>query len=525
MSVQTLGRWMGQQRAFLENGQHGSPVDMNLSAVTVQWAFSLGNSSDHPLAGHRVWEVVVITLVTGSLSLVTVTGNILVVLSFRFNRQLKTVNNYFLLSLACADLIIGIMSMNLYSTYIILGRWVLGPVACDIWLALDYVASNASVMNLLVISFDRYFSVTRPLTYRAKRTPRRAVVMIVLAWGISVLLWAPAILLWQYIVGQRTVKPGRCAIQFLSEPAITFGTAIAAFYLPVTIMTILYWRIYSETKQHTKGLATLQGTGNNWTKNPAGIQSGTGSCRRAWPSRGPQRLSDEGGEPQLKLELVPDDSSRASSNDAGPLDPVGEADSRAAPSLCCLQRQAAGTEPGRQKTRPTHAKDGAVSVRTDGRSGQELELGQLSFPKPGLVTRPGRDSSREHRQLLQPERAPSTSLSLASHKAKNRLVHRKRIIIKEKKAAKTLSAILLAFIVTWSPYNIMVLVSVFCNDCVPMGLWQLGYWLCYINSTVNPMCYALCNREFRITFKTLLLCRWGNGKWTLKLPARQAAPS
>lgn len=31
--------------------------------------------------------------------------------------------------------------------------------------------------------------------------------------------------------------------QFLSNPAVTFGTAIAAFYLPVVIMTVLYIHI------------------------------------------------------------------------------------------------------------------------------------------------------------------------------------------------------------------------------------------------------------------------------------------
>lgn len=118
--------------------------------------------------------------------------------------------------------------------------------------------------TMYVVSFYvllRYFSVTRPLTYRAKRTTKRAMTMICLAWSISFILWAPAILFWQYIVGERTVQPNECYIQFLSEPIITFCTAIAAFYLPVTIMAILFWKIYQETEKRAKEVQGLKGSG------------------------------------------------------------------------------------------------------------------------------------------------------------------------------------------------------------------------------------------------------------------------
>lgn len=80
----------------------------------------------------------------------------------------------------------------------------------------------------------------------------------------------------------------------------------------------------------------------------------------------------------------------------------------------------------------------------------------------------------------------------------------------ESKAAKTLSAILLSFIVTWLPYNILVLLKPLttCTKCIPQELWDLVYALCYLNSTINPILYALCNASFRRTYVRILTCKW-----------------
>lgn len=138
----------------------------------------------------------------------------------------------------------------------------------------------------------RYFSVTRPLTYRAKRTTKRAMTMIGLAWSISFILWAPAILFWQYVVGERTVQPNECYIQFLSEPIITFCTAIAAFYLPVTIMAILFWKIYQETEKRAKDVQGLKGSGSG--NRPSQPQNqGSGSVRTGEISAMQRQMSSQ----------------------------------------------------------------------------------------------------------------------------------------------------------------------------------------------------------------------------------------
>lgn len=216
----------------------------------------LGKSSEPRF---NIFGIVLLSIIASVLSILTVAGNVMVMISFKIDKQLQTISNYFLFSLAIADFAIGLISMPLFTVTTILGYWPLGPFVCDTWLALDYLASNASVLNLLIISFDRYFSVTRPLTYRAKRTTTRAAIMIGAAWGISLLLWPPWIYSWPYIEGGRTVPEKECYIQFIeTNHYITVGTAIAAFYVPVTVMCFLYYRIWRETKKRQKDLPNLQ---------------------------------------------------------------------------------------------------------------------------------------------------------------------------------------------------------------------------------------------------------------------------
>ena len=205
------------------------PSDVNSSQVDSTATTALGaDAADASFIPYTTIQATLIGVSASLLSLATISGNLMVMISFKMDKQLQTISNYFLFSLAVADMIIGAVSMPLFTVYIVQvsrtiedhpiswagitnsfiinfqgSKWTLGRWLCDGWLSIDYLASNASVLNLLVISFDRYFSVTRPLTYRARRTTKKAALMIFAAWSISAFVWPPWIVAWPYIEGMR----------------------------------------------------------------------------------------------------------------------------------------------------------------------------------------------------------------------------------------------------------------------------------------------------------------------------------
>ncbi|CAF4751349.1 unnamed protein product [Rotaria sp. Silwood1] len=598
------------------------------------------------------------------LSFLTTGGNLLVLISFRVNKQLRTVTNYFLLSLAIADFTIGFFSMPIFFTFFEQDRWPFGSFLCDVWLSVDYTMSNASVANLLLICFDRYFSITRPLTYRSKRTPKRAFIMIAFAWIISCLIWTPWIWIWPYI--DKRLPPDECRLPFASKATVAIPTAIAAFYLPVTLMCLLYFRIYRETVKRRKELHLLQAqnhipnsqttttnitSNDRLTKNLSTIGTtlindcdesvstdsnrshgkilsiqnssknkfvlsnkiqknkfnqtfnccccNTRSCDQRTSNANPNGLDDD----EFSSELNPvisstNDRNKTNSQSLTNNGKIYLANGRPGTSrsksekikstlyadpwirrsdqpslindtynqqrqksiqyetrLYCHSLSSPSDDHLSQQQQQQHQpllnnidKDiEYVESRLRGQTTVSLPLlhsttythniSRRQIPKhncmdPLLSSSNDQQQQQQQTHIVQPtcpstiniqqrnETIPSPSKALTQKlttpvspnvHGSVKTVKSRLEKLKDQKAAKTLSAILIAFIVTWLPYNTNIVISTIKPDIFERGFpmyWErFGYMLCYINSTINPMLYALCNGTFRRTFARLLRCQ------------------
>ena len=98
--------------------------------------------------------------------LITLSGNVLVLLAVLVNKTLRTITNYFVVSLACADLLLGLLVLPFSAMLQLEKRWIFGAMFCDIWAATDVLCCTASILSLCAISIDRYIGVTRPLKHR-----------------------------------------------------------------------------------------------------------------------------------------------------------------------------------------------------------------------------------------------------------------------------------------------------------------------------------------------------------------------
>ncbi|NXL86162.1 HRH2 protein, partial [Alectura lathami] len=93
-----------------------------------------------------------------------------------------------IVSLAITDLLLALLVLPFSALYEVTRDWPFGSTFCNIYISLDVMLCTASILNLFMISLDRYFAVTTPLRYRQLVTPSRVAVGLAVIWAVSLMV-------------------------------------------------------------------------------------------------------------------------------------------------------------------------------------------------------------------------------------------------------------------------------------------------------------------------------------------------
>jgi len=182
-------------------GDHAS----TLPPVTLVWNATADHDDDADGGGSaRLALVITLAVALSLIVVVAVAGNLLVIAAIltdralRPDRALRQTGNYFLVSLALADMLVAAAVMTFAVANDVMGRWPFGRRLCDVWLSADVMCSTASILNLCAVSLDRYLhirrSLHRTLTFLAKpnthRRRRRDLTRQLRRVGIGGVCWA-----------------------------------------------------------------------------------------------------------------------------------------------------------------------------------------------------------------------------------------------------------------------------------------------------------------------------------------------
>ncbi|KAG9510800.1 5-hydroxytryptamine receptor 2A, partial [Fragariocoptes setiger] len=181
----------------------------------------------------------------------TIVGNVFVIAAIVWDKNLRTTGNQLVMSLAVADLMVACLVMPLGAYNELYQGWYLSTEACEFWTSADVLCCTASILNLLAIAIDRYWAVTSVDYCRRRRTRKRVSLMIVCAWTVAAIVSLAPIFGWKDVeFSERVLVEHKCLVS--QDILYQLFATISTFYAPLTLLLILYWKIYQVARKRIR---------------------------------------------------------------------------------------------------------------------------------------------------------------------------------------------------------------------------------------------------------------------------------
>ncbi|XP_072043777.1 muscarinic acetylcholine receptor M4-like [Amphiura filiformis] len=382
-------------------------------------------------------------------------GNILALYTFCTIPRLRRYNNYYLVSLAVCDLVGGIVIMPVYGTYWTLGYWPFGNLACEVYKFINHIFTHATFLSVLVIAVDRYRALHYPIRHLQEQTAKHALKMISATYIIPLIIWSPLKLIQNFSDIIKFVFIENHCLPFYSNN-IGFVITVSFFsFLPMVITTVIYievYRIASRARSRTY-------------------------CSKIKPK---EKINFKG-----RVYRRPSRSC--------PVHHVDETESSFTTlksDLCSSQlpatrrafKRSCSTVEFTQSTfiNPTFENDIDDTKDDLVNSDKTVRTLKRYFSADNLFKRPPQLTSQDKQ------------LSFTSIKKES------------SRATKTLTLTYFAMVLSGLPWTITSIVSQFCRPCIPYYFAQASVFIIHVSSTLDPLCYAAANPQFRDAFLQVL---------------------
>ncbi|XP_022789325.1 probable G-protein coupled receptor No9 [Stylophora pistillata] len=199
-----------------------------------------GTTSSEFTSRARVWYWVV----RGLLGVIILAGNTPVIYVIVRCHRLQKAANWFILSLAFADLSVGIFLIPVSSACAL---WIKSCNFSVLGICFDLLLF-VSIGNMCVMTADRYLFVVKPLTYQQNMTNRRVLLWMLAAWIIPII---NSLISLAWIFSDESVASVRAFRIYSTLQTISFNL------LPCAAMLLIYGHIFIISRRHSRRIHAL----------------------------------------------------------------------------------------------------------------------------------------------------------------------------------------------------------------------------------------------------------------------------
>ena len=205
-------------------------------------------------------NIAVETVTLVLLALVAIGGNALVLLSFYRNPSLRTVTNYFVLSLSITDIVIASTVLPPTLIWSIKSRFVFGQGLCDFQAIWSSGLTLVSVTNIAVMAVNRFVCVCKPHIYKKLFNHKTSVVMIIGFWVSSFTIMILARNVGGGVYSRFSPFKITCLFVYTTDgnkagAMLRYLPHMLFLGLPFSIMALCYYRVFKAIRRHKNNIA------------------------------------------------------------------------------------------------------------------------------------------------------------------------------------------------------------------------------------------------------------------------------